>query len=285
MQKPVWAHSLSILLKVWRLSNRCKTANWNNRAEYFEVKWLGESWIVSVPTEFNESDFDKPIIFVSLTMAHVTVPSLALLSVRLVWKMTAASTPISDRLEQPAYSPTLRPGCLEFRGFHRTRTKSIKVAELPGRKRLCVCVCGGTGTGTRGTVRHFTSRGASISCGIWTAAGSGSAAALCPVQMWGRPARAQGHCPARPCCLCNMTNSFLKIGLFVRVWAPLMMHPQAIPSQEWSVFRFPGTDWFIVRQGFRNSKEKCKWRRRKRRFRGHHLVCCFCCTTRHSSGR
>lgn len=53
-----------------------------------------------MPTEFNESDFDKPIIFVSLTIAHVTVPSRALLSVRLVQK-TASSIPIRARLEQP----------------------------------------------------------------------------------------------------------------------------------------------------------------------------------------
>lgn len=49
-----------------------------------EVKQLHESCVVSVPTDFNESDFDKPIIFVSLTMAHVSFSSPAPLSVRLV---------------------------------------------------------------------------------------------------------------------------------------------------------------------------------------------------------
>lgn len=44
-------------------------------AECDEVKRLSESRVVSVPTDFNESDFDKPIIFVLLTMAHVTVSS------------------------------------------------------------------------------------------------------------------------------------------------------------------------------------------------------------------
>lgn len=53
-------------------------------AECDEVKRLHESSVVSVPTEFNESDFDKPIIFVSLTVAHVTISSLAPLSVRLM---------------------------------------------------------------------------------------------------------------------------------------------------------------------------------------------------------
>lgn len=47
-------------------------------AEHGEVKRLLESRIVSVPTEFNELGFDKPIIFVSLTMAHVTFSSLVL---------------------------------------------------------------------------------------------------------------------------------------------------------------------------------------------------------------
>lgn len=76
--------SFQYFLKSDARANRCNTANWSNQAEYFEVKRLGESRIVSVPTEFNESDFDKPIIFVSLTMARVTVRSLSLLSVRLV---------------------------------------------------------------------------------------------------------------------------------------------------------------------------------------------------------
>lgn len=44
-------------------------------AECDEVKRLSESRIVSVPTDFNESDFDKPIIFVLLTMAHVSISS------------------------------------------------------------------------------------------------------------------------------------------------------------------------------------------------------------------
>lgn len=107
--------------------------------------------------------------------------------------MTAASTPISDRLEQPAYSPPLPPGRLEFRVFTRG------------------------GGDSRGTVRHFTSRGASISCGIWTAAGSGSPLPYvwfrCECGQRGRWVTAQ----PRPCCLCNMTNSFLKICLFVHV--------------------------------------------------------------------
>lgn len=47
-------------------------------AECDEVKRLNESSVVSVPTDFNESDFDKPIIFVPLTMARVTVSSLGL---------------------------------------------------------------------------------------------------------------------------------------------------------------------------------------------------------------
>lgn len=53
-------------------------------AECAGVKRLHESCVVSVPTDFNESDFDKPIIFVSLTMAHVRASSPAPLSVRLV---------------------------------------------------------------------------------------------------------------------------------------------------------------------------------------------------------
>lgn len=53
-------------------------------AESDEVKRLHESRGASLPAGFNEPDFDKPIIFVSLTMAHVTVFSLAPLSVHLV---------------------------------------------------------------------------------------------------------------------------------------------------------------------------------------------------------
>lgn len=53
-------------------------------AERDEVKRLHESGVFSVLTDFNESDFDKPIILVSLTMAHVTVSSLVPFFVRLM---------------------------------------------------------------------------------------------------------------------------------------------------------------------------------------------------------
>lgn len=72
MHKPVGARvRLQYLLKsaMERVDAKRQTGT---IAECEEVKRLHESRVVSVPTEFNEPDFDRPIILASLTMAHVT---------------------------------------------------------------------------------------------------------------------------------------------------------------------------------------------------------------------
>lgn len=70
--------SFSIILKLWlwlsEINVRCKQEQSTGYTE--EVKWLHESCIVFRCTEFNQLDFDKPIMFVSLTIAHIKISSL-----------------------------------------------------------------------------------------------------------------------------------------------------------------------------------------------------------------
>ena len=83
------------------INARCKR---EQSAEYTEeVKWLHESCIVFGCIKFIQSDFDKPITFVSLTIAHITVSSLGLLSVCLVGSITASHCSIPDRLAHTTY--------------------------------------------------------------------------------------------------------------------------------------------------------------------------------------
>lgn len=69
-----------------------------------EVKRLHESYIFLGCAEFNQSDFDKPIIFVSLTIARIVISSLFLLSDCLVGSITASPCSTQDRLAPSTYS-------------------------------------------------------------------------------------------------------------------------------------------------------------------------------------
>lgn len=75
--------SFSVVLKLWfrllEINARCKQEQSTEYTE--EVKWLNESCSVFRCIEFNQSDFDKPIMFVCLTIAHITISLLSLLSV------------------------------------------------------------------------------------------------------------------------------------------------------------------------------------------------------------
>lgn len=84
--------------------NQCEmqtgTIDWIHR----RVRRLHESCIVFRCIEFNQSDFDKPIMFVSLTIAHITISSLFLLSVCLVGSAIASPGSIGDRSAHTTYS-------------------------------------------------------------------------------------------------------------------------------------------------------------------------------------
>lgn len=104
-------------------------------AECAEVKWLHESCVVSVPADFNESDFDKPIIFVALTMAHVAISGAFVRSPGV--KMTASSSPAGDRLEGSSHSLTPR-----IPGLGGMRPMAVQLAAavfepIRGRTPLC----------------------------------------------------------------------------------------------------------------------------------------------------
>lgn len=77
-------HVFSILLKLWLPAIDVSRKQEQSTECAEEVKRLHESCIIFMRTEFNQSEFDKPIMFASLTIAHVTISSLLLLSVRLV---------------------------------------------------------------------------------------------------------------------------------------------------------------------------------------------------------
>lgn len=107
----------SILLKLWLSAIDVRSKQEQSTEYTEEVKRLHESCIVFRCIEFNQSEFDKPIMFVSLTIAHITISSLLLLSVCLVGSITASPCSIwemRDKLAHSTYSIprlSLQPGC------------------------------------------------------------------------------------------------------------------------------------------------------------------------------
>lgn len=97
--------SIVLKLRLWlsEIDVRCKQEQLTEYTE--EVKWLQDSCILFRCIEFNQSDFDRPIMFVSLTTVHITVSSRSLLSVCLVEGFTASSCSLQDRLAPTTYFP------------------------------------------------------------------------------------------------------------------------------------------------------------------------------------
>lgn len=112
LNNPTWTlTSLSVALKLWsRLSQidvRCKQEQSTKHTE--GLKWLHESCTVFGSIQFNQPDFDKTIIFVFCTIAHIAIASLtrSLLSVRLVGSTTASGCSIWHRLPLSTLPPPL----------------------------------------------------------------------------------------------------------------------------------------------------------------------------------
>lgn len=220
MQKPVWAPSISILAQAWCPSDLCKTANWNNQAEYLEDKRLQESCTISVPTEFNESDFDKPIIFVSLTIAHVTVPSLVLLSVLGVKNSIFYSY---TRSIGTAYCFVQAIG-----GFRSSATLVDLLNSLAAKG------CGGRGLRDRGGGVSETGR--TPLCfkrgerSLWHLGGGGvRMCRFCPDQMWAWPARPPGRCPCATILSLRHDKQLFKDRAFRACVASAVMVSRALP--------------------------------------------------------